>query len=270
MQTAPHSPAQDPVLYEREGAVAILTLNRPETLNALTHALMADLLSAIRRAAGDPDVRALVLTGAGRGFCSGQDLRDRLPDGAKLEEALMQAYYPPMAALRSCPVPVVVAVNGVAAGAGFSLAMAGDFLIASSQARFIQAFRRIGLVPDLGSTYLLPRAVGRARALHLMMTGEALSGPQACDWGLALECVAPDALRQRALELAQQLADGPTAALIATRELVDAAQGRDFPTQFREELVVQSQMRTSADAVEGVRAFLEKRPAVFCNRQPLE
>lgn len=267
MQPQASDATQSNVLYEREGAVAVLTLNRPSTLNALTHALMAELLACIERAVQDTEVRALVLTGAGRGFCSGQDLRDRLPPGTDIAQALMQAYYPPMAALRTCPVPVIVAVNGVAAGAGFSLSMAGDFLIASSEARFIQAFRRIGMVPDLGSTYLLPRAIGRARALRLMMTGEALSGAQACEWGLATECVEPADLHARALEFARQLADGPTEALIATRQLVDAAEDRDFATQFREELLIQNHMRTSPDAVEGTRAFLEKRPAVFEPRQ---
>jgi 2-(1,2-epoxy-1,2-dihydrophenyl)acetyl-CoA isomerase len=261
------TPTPDNVLYRMEGAVAVLTLNRPATLNALTHALMADLLAAIERAVHAPHVRALVLTGSGRGFCSGQDLRDRVPNHMDLEEALMQAYYPPMKALRTCPIPVVVAVNGVAAGAGFSLAMAGDFLLASTEAHFIQAFRRIGLVPDLGSTYLLPRAIGRSRALRLMMTGEALSGTQACEWGLAIECVAPEALQARAVEFAQQLAHGPTEALVATRALVDAAQDRDFLTQFREELIVQNRMRNSADAIEGVQAFLEKRPVAFTPRK---
>lgn len=268
MQTHHSTLPQDDVLYERHGAVAILTLNRPSTLNALTHALMASLLTAIERAAEDLQVRAILLTGAGAGFCSGQDLRDRLPEGTDVEQALMSAYYPTIAALRASPVPVVVAVNGVAAGAGFSLAMAGDFVIASREARFIQAFRRIGLVPDLGATYLLPRAIGRSRALKLMMTGEPLSAAQAYEWGLAIECVEPDLLRQRALEFASKLADGPTEALIATRHLVDSAENNSFEAQFREELAVQNRMRASADAAEGVRAFLEKRPATFTARRP--
>lgn len=254
------------VLEDRRGGVALLTLNRPASLNALTLSLMADLLAAVRRAEADPAVRALVLTGAGRGFCSGQDLKDRLPAGTDLSDALMAAYYPTMEALRTCKVPVVVAVNGVAAGAGFSLAMAGDFLLAATSARFIQAFSRIGLVPDLGATLLLPRAIGRARALRLMMTGEPLSGATALEWGLAIECVESDLLLERALAFAAQLAAGPTLALRETRALVDAAARNDFEGQFRAELVTQTRMRATEDAKEGVRAFLEKRAPMFTGR----
>jgi 2-(1,2-epoxy-1,2-dihydrophenyl)acetyl-CoA isomerase len=227
---------------------------------------MADLLAAVRRAEANSQVRALVLTGAGRGFCSGQDLSDRLPAGTDIEQVLMATYYPTIAGLRGCRLPVVMAVNGVAAGAGFSLAMAGDFLIASSSARFIQAFSRIGLVPDLGSTYLLPRAVGRARALRLMMTGEPLSGAVAYDWGLAIECVQPSHLLQRSIEFAEQLGKGPLEALRETRRLVEAGEHTEFDKQFRTELAVQSRMRCTPDALEGVQAFLAKREPMFTDR----
>jgi 2-(1,2-epoxy-1,2-dihydrophenyl)acetyl-CoA isomerase len=254
------------IRYEVHDAVATVTLQRPHALNALTLALMAELLDAVQRVDADNGVRALVLTGEGRGFCSGQDLKDRLPEGTDLEQALMAAYHPPIAALRGCRVPVTAAVNGVAAGAGFSLALACDFIVAAESARFISAFSRIALVPDLGATHALPRAIGYRRALRMMMTGEAISGATAQDWGLATACVPDAELMAFSQGWAQRMAGSPTRALRETRTLLEAADRQDFDTQFRDELRIQSVLRDCPDAREGVQAFLEKRPAVFRDR----
>lgn len=251
------------ILWEVSEGVATLTLNRPDTLNALTFELMRELKQALDRIEEDRAIRALILTGAGRGFCSGQDLRDRAPADADLETLLMAAYYPPLAGLRHCRVPVIAAVNGVAAGAGCSLALACDVIIAGRSAKFIQIFSRIGLVPDLGATYLLPRAIGRGRALRAMMTHEPIAAQTACDWGLISECVEDAELQPAARRLAVQLAQGPTQALTQTRALVDAAAHHDFEGQFRLELRAQQQIRGTHDACEGVAAFIEKRPAKF-------
>jgi 2-(1,2-epoxy-1,2-dihydrophenyl)acetyl-CoA isomerase len=161
---------------------------------------------------------------------------------------------------------VVVAVNGVAAGGGFSLAMAGDMIVAARSARFIQVFSRIALVPDLGSTWLLPRLIGRQRALELMMTNEPLMADQAREWGLVREVFDDAALRDGALSLARKLADGPTRALVATRRLIDESEHASYADQFRREIETQAQIRLSADAAEGRNAFLEKRAAVFTGR----
>lgn len=254
------------IRYEVDHAVATITLSRPEALNAINLELMAELLHAVHRVDADTDVRALILTGAGRGFCSGQDLKQRLPQDADIVTALMEAYYPAIAALRQCRVPVTAAVNGLAAGAGFSIALACDFIIAAESARFILAFSRIGLVPDLGASYVLPRAIGRARALQVMMTGDSISAANAENWGLAIKSVPDDQLLESAGEWAQRLAQGPTVALRKMRDLVDAAEHNSFEAHFRQELQTQAVLRVGHDAREGVAAFLEKRPAVFKGR----
>jgi 2-(1,2-epoxy-1,2-dihydrophenyl)acetyl-CoA isomerase len=191
------------VKRERDDSVGVLTLDEPETLNAMTPDLLGDLATAIGEINDDPQVRALVLTGAGRGFCSGQNLKAAQILGDDIAAGVMKYYWPTFKALRECRVPIVVAVNGVAAGGGFSLAMAGDMIVAARSARFIQVFSRIALVPDLGSTWLLPRLVGRQRALELMMTNEPLTADQAREWGLV-------------------------------REVFDARAGRDAPPDRRE------------------------------------
>ena len=208
---------------ERDDSVGVLTLDEPETLNAMTPDLLGDLATAIGEMNDDPQVRALVLTGAGRGFCSGQNLKAAQILGDDIAAGVMKYYWPTFKALRECRVPVVVAVNGVAAGGGFSLAMAGDMIVAARSASFIQVFSRIALVPDLGSTWLLPRLVGRQRALELMMTNEPLTADQAKEWGLVREVVRRcRASRRRARPGAQ------------TRERTDARAGRDAPPDRRE------------------------------------
>jgi 2-(1,2-epoxy-1,2-dihydrophenyl)acetyl-CoA isomerase len=254
------------VKREIDEGVAILTLDEPETLNALTPALLGALAAAVDEAGSDPAVRALLLTGAGRGFCSGQNLRAARVSSGELVDWVMGSYWPAFRALRECRAPVVVAVNGVAAGGGFSLAMAGDLIVAARSARFIQVFGRIGLVPDLGSTWLLPRLIGRQRALELMLFNEPLSAEQAKAWGLVLEVFDDDALREGALGVARRLAAGPTRALVATRRLIEDGESSTFEEQFRRELEVQSVIRESDDALEGRRAFAEKRAARFTGR----
>ena len=254
------------VKRKRDGNVGILTLDEPASLNAMTPDLLGDLALAIAEIAGDPQIRALVLTGAGRGFCSGQNLKAAQILGDDIAAGVMKYYWPTFKAMRECPVPIVVAVNGVAAGGGFSLAIAGDMIVAARSARFIQVFSRIALVPDLGSTWLLPRLIGRQRALELMMTNEPLSADQAKEWGLVREVFDDDALATGALELARKLADGPTRALVATRRLIDAGEHASYADQFRREIETQAEIRLSADALEGRNAFLEKRTAVFTGR----
>jgi len=254
------------VKRERDDSVGVLTLDEPETLNAMTPDLLGDLAIAIGEVNDDPQVRALVLTGAGRGFCSGQNLKAAQILGDDIAAGVMKYYWPAFKAMRECRVPVVVAVNGVAAGGGFSLAMAGDMIVAARSARFIQVFSRIALVPDLGSTWLLPRLVGRQRALELMMTNEPLSADQAKEWGLVREVFDDAALGNGALSLARKLASGPTRALVATRRLIDESEHASYADQFRREIETQAEIRLSADAVEGRNAFLEKRAAVFTGR----
>lgn len=251
------------ILFESDDGVATLTLNRPEALNSLTLDMMTEVSQALAQVESDRSIRALILTGAGRGFCAGQDLRMRLPDGADMVETLMGCYYEAFAAIRACRVPVIMAINGVAAGAGFSLALAGDLPIAARSASFIQVFSRIGLAPDLGSTWLLPRIIGRARALRLMMTGEALSAQQALDWGLLIDLVDDAQLMPSALTLARRLAGGPTLAFLETRRLVDQADGNDFGRQCRLELQANAWLRETADSREAVAAFIDKRAARF-------
>lgn len=254
------------VKRERDGAVGILTLDEPATLNAMTPDLMEDLARAVGELERDAAVRALVLTGAGRGFCSGQNLKAFGALGNDIVAGVMARYFPAMKALRECRVPVVVAVNGVAAGGGFSLAMAGDIILAARSATFIQVFSRIALVPDLGSTWLLPRLIGRQRALELMLLNEPLKAEQAKEWGLVREVFDDGALMQGALQLAHRLAQGPTRALVATRTLLEASESATYAEQFRREIEVQAEIRNSADAQEGRRAFIEKRPAQFTGK----
>jgi 2-(1,2-epoxy-1,2-dihydrophenyl)acetyl-CoA isomerase len=254
------------VRFERDAGVGVLTLDDPSTLNALTPRMLGELADAIGRATEDPDLRCLVLTGAGRGFCSGQNLKagELFPQGVL--DGVMTHYWPAFRAIRECRVPVVVAVNGVAAGGGCSLALAGDIIVASRSASFLQVFSRIGLVPDLGSTWLLPRLVGRQRALEMMMLNEPLSAETAKDWGIVREVFDEAALMPGAMALARRLADGPTRALVATRALVDEAENATFAAQFRRDLEIQMSVRAGPDALEGRAAFAARRKPRFTGR----
>jgi 2-(1,2-epoxy-1,2-dihydrophenyl)acetyl-CoA isomerase len=254
------------VKRDRDGAVALLTLDEPTTLNAMTPDLLGDLGSAIAETTAAPDIRALVLTGAGRGFCSGQNLKAFNALGDDIVAGVMRHYWPAFEALRTCRVPVVVAVNGVAAGGGFSLAMSGDVIVAARSASFIQVFSRIALVPDLGSTWLLPRLIGRQRSLELMLLNEPLSAERAREWGLVREVFDDSALLDEAMKLARRLADGPTRTLVATRQLLEQSEDASYAEQFRREIEMQADIRKSPDALEGRAAFLEKRQARFTGR----
>jgi len=249
-----------------DGAVGVLTLSEPASLNAMTPDLLGALATAIVEITDDTHVRALVLTGEGRGFCSGQNLKASEALGADIVAGVMRHYWPAFRAMRECRVPIVVAVNGVAAGGGFSLAMAGDIIVAARSASFIQVFSRIGLVPDLGSSWLLPRLVGRQRALELMLLNEPLSPERALEWGLVRQVVDDDRLLDEAIKLAQRLALGPTRALVATRALLEESEHASYAAQFRREIEVQADIRTSADALEGRNAFVEKRAVRFSGR----
>jgi 2-(1,2-epoxy-1,2-dihydrophenyl)acetyl-CoA isomerase len=261
------------VLASQEGPVLTLTLNRPTALNSFTEAMHQQLRAALDAAAADAQVRCVVLTGAGRGFCAGQDLADPMVAPAApgeapkdLGRAITLLYKPLVQRLRSMPVAVVAAVNGVAAGAGANLALNCDLVVAGQSASFIQAFSKIGLVPDTGGTWLLPRIVGRARALGLAMLGDKLSAADAERIGLIWKCVADAALAGEAGKLAQRLATMPVKALAVTRSAVDRAQHLTLEQALDEEAALQAELGRAHDYLEGVAAFAAKRPPVFTDR----
>ena len=259
--------SEDLVLTETHGAVRLLTLNRPAALNSFTAAMHAQLLPALNAAADDAAVRAVVVTGAGRGFCAGQDLNDAMTGGERDAGVTIDRYYRPLALrLRSMPVPVLAAVNGVAAGAGANFALCCDFVLAARSASFIQAFSKIGLIPDCGGTWLLPRLIGRARALGLAMTGDKLPAEEAERIGLIWRCVEDGDLLPQTLALANRLALMPVKALAETRRALDEAMPMGFADALSLEARVQSGLGHSADFAEGVAAFLEKRGARFGDR----
>lgn len=256
------------VLYEARGAVALVTLNRPSALNSFTRQMHHDLWAVLDQVEAVAEHRALVLSGAGRGFCAGADLSefDFTPGPGLVERAdpgpiIEQAFNPTVRRLQRLRMPTVAAVNGVAAGAGASLAMTCDIAIAAPSASFIQAFSKIGLVPDAGGSWFLVERLGLARALALAMTGDKLCAQQACDWGMVWS-VAEDPLAD-ALALAQRLAQMPTQALLATRSLLRGAGQRSLDQQLDVERDTQSALGRSHDYIEGVTAFLQKRPPQF-------
>lgn len=256
------------ILLDTAGPIARLTLNRPDKLNSLTTAMLADLRAALATVAATEHVRVLVLTGAGRAFCAGQFLGEpeAVADPRAVENHIREYYNPVVRALREMPVPVLAAVNGIAAGAGCSLALACDIAIATRSASFLMAFSRIGLVPDAGSTYMLPRIVGSARALGLAMLGEPVPAETAALWGLVLEAVRDEAFISRVDEIAKSLAAKPTRALVLTRRAILQGETETFDAQLDREAAFQAEAIATADAKEGIAAFREKREPVFTGR----
>ena len=256
------------VLYETRGAVALVTLNRPQALNSFTRQMHHDLWTALDLAEADSTIRALVITGAGRGFCAGADLSEfdftPGPDLVKRADpgpVIDQAFNPTARRLQNLRMPTIAAVNGVAAGAGASLAMCCDIAIAVPSASFIQAFSKIGLIPDAGGSWLLVERLGMARAMALAMTGDKLTAEKAKEWGLIWD-VAEDSVAS-AIGLAERLAVMPTKALVATRQLLRDAGTRTFTQHLDVERDTQSAMGRTHDYIEGVNAFLQKRAPAF-------
>ena len=250
--------------------VATLTLNRPDRLNSFTtrmHEEVREALAAVKTGRASGVVRALVLTGAGRGFCAGQDLADRAvspgSEPVDLGESVEKNYKPLVLALRNLDLPVIAAVNGVAAGAGASIALACDLVFAARSASFIQSFSKLGVVPDTGGSWILPRLVGPARALGLALLGEKLGAEQAEQWGLIWKCVDDDALMPTVRQVAASLAQGPTFGLAQTKKAIWASSTNDFETQLDLERNMMTVCGRSNDYREGVAAFTEKRAPRF-------
>lgn len=243
--------------------IATLILNRPEVMNALNSKMRAEITQALTTLPSE--ARCVVMTGSGRAFCSGQDLNDA---GASIdvEGTLRDEYEPMLQAIVTCPVPVIAALNGTAAGAGANLALVADVVIAAESATIIQAFTRIGLIPDAGGTFAIPRAVGAARAMGMMLFAEPVSAKQAVEWGLIWEALPDEDFAAGVAARARKLANGPTGAYLSIREAVAASSQSDLKTQLALEAKLQGKAGQSADFREGVTAFLEKRAAKFTGR----
>jgi 2-(1,2-epoxy-1,2-dihydrophenyl)acetyl-CoA isomerase len=261
--------AHDLILTERRDGYRVLTLNRPDRLNSFNEAMHAELISALVEAETDSQCRALVLTGAGRGFCAGQDLSDRVfspgqvPD---LSSTLERLYNPLVRKLRALQMPVVCAVNGVAAGAGANIALACDIVLAARSAKFIQAFAKLGLVPDSGGTWFLPRLIGPARARALALLAEPVSAEQAETWGMIWKAVEDASLMDEAHRLAAHFATQPTVGLGLIKQALDASETNDLDRQLDLERDLQGQAGRTPDYLEGVTAFFEKRQPKFTGR----
>jgi 2-(1,2-epoxy-1,2-dihydrophenyl)acetyl-CoA isomerase len=255
------------ILFEIKDGIAQLTLNRPDKLNSFTQAMHEEVRHAIHRVQGDKSVRVFVLTGAGRGFCAGQDLSDRAVEpGARavdLGDSVEKNYAPLVTSLRNLPMPVICAVNGVAAGAGANIALACDIVIAAKSASFIEAFCKLGLIPDTGGTHYLPRLVGTARAMGLAMLGEKLSAEKAEQWGLIWKCVDDAELVHETQLLAHHFSMAPTKGLAFTKQAIYASATNTLAQQLNLESCMMSELGNSEDYKEGVVAFMAKRAPQF-------
>lgn len=251
--------------YTVEDGVALITLNRPEVMNALSTQMRAEIQHAVT--AGGKAARVVVMTGAGRAFCSGQDLGDRANAATlDLERTLRDEYAPMLRAIIDCPVPTIAAVNGAAAGAGANLALAFDVVIAAESAYFLQAFTRIGLIPDAGGTYVLPRSMGMAKAMGAALFADKITAQQADQWGMIWEAVADDAFDAQWRARAAHLANGPTRAFASVKKVIRASWDNDFEEQIALEASEQGDCGQSRDFQEGVMAFIEKRKPGFEGR----
>lgn len=256
---------ENPVLVETTGGMTVITLNRPEVMNALNSAMRRALTAALTEAARSS--RVIVLTGTGRAFCSGQDLADGgNAAGIDLEATLRDEYEPMLKAIYDAPVPVIAAVNGAAAGAGANLALAADVVVAAESATFVQAFTRIGLIPDAGGTYWLPRQIGFPRAMGAALFAGKIMARQAAEWGMIWDCVADEAFDDHWRALAGQLAEGPTVAFRNLKRALRDSYANSLDAQLALEAKLQAECGKSHDFREGVTAFLEKRPARFEGR----
>jgi enoyl-CoA hydratase/carnithine racemase len=259
------------LLYTVQDRIATLTLNRPERLNALGGTLREDLYDAIMKAGSDPDVGVLVITGAGRGFCSGGDVknmseRDQGKQSSPLTERLAPVRDRVVLAMRDCPKPIIAAINGAAAGAGMNLALACDMRIASSAAKFSQAFVKRGLAPDWGGSWLLPRVVGTAKACELIFTGDTIDAAKALELGIVNSVAEPEALMAEAYKLAKKIADGPPVAIQLSKRAIYHNEDVDLRAGLEFETFAQGVCRETEDTKEGVKAFMEKRAPVFKGR----
>jgi len=262
--------AFDTILLDIENGAARLTLNRPDRLNSFTADMHREVAEALTRVERDHDIRVLLMTGAGRAFCAGQDLADRAvapgADDVDLGESLENRYNPLIRRLVELPKPVVCAVNGVAAGAGANIAFASDIVLAAKTAKFIQSFSNIGLLPDSGGTWILPRLVGHARALGLALTGEPISAERAENWGLIWRAVDDDQLKEEAEKLVGRLASGPTRGFAAIKQAMRRGWLAGLNEQLDLERDLQRELGRSDDYREGVAAFTEKRKPNFIGR----
>ncbi|MEX0646125.1 MAG: 2-(1,2-epoxy-1,2-dihydrophenyl)acetyl-CoA isomerase PaaG [Parvularculaceae bacterium] len=262
--------AFETILFSIDSGAARLTLNRPDRLNSFTVQMHEEVSAALDLVEGDAPSRTLIITGSGRGFCAGQDLSDRAvapgSAGVDLGESLEKRYNPLIRRLTSLPMPVVCAVNGVAAGAGANIAFAADIVIAARSAKFIQSFANIGLVPDSGGTWILPRLVGQARALGLALMGEPITAEQAEAWGLIWKCVNDDALAATADALVAKFVAAPTKGLAEIKKAIRSASSRTLEEQLGLERDLQRTLGRTDDYREGVDAFLNKRKPQFKGR----
>lgn len=258
------------ILFAITDDIARLTLNRPDRLNSFTAAMHAEVADALERVATNGEARALLITGEGRGFCAGQDLNDRavVPGGEPIDlgDSVERLYNPLIRRLTTLDLPVICAVNGVAAGAGANIAFACDIVVAARSAKFIESFAAIGLIPDSGGTWVLPRLIGQARALGMTLTGEPISAEQAETWGLIWKCVDDEKLQTEAEELAARLAAAPTRALAATKHAIRGSSLKTLDGELDNERDLMRLLGRSTDYAEGVAAFLQKRRPNFTGR----